>query len=126
MPRLAPSVRVHSRLCHVPNVRARQSIKHSCYTDLNKLKLREPGVLFADDTKCLHSEKLPLLQADLNSISHYINDLSLVTQFSDLILFADDAKLCKTIVHSCDYLHLQDDLDQLCTWSHNSDLLCQY
>ena len=53
----------------------------------------------------------------------YINDLSLVTQFSDLFLFADDAKLCKTIVHSCDYLHLQDDLDQLCTWSHNSDLL---
>ena len=53
----------------------------------------------------------------------YINDLSLVTQFSDLFLFADDAKLCKTIVHSCDHLHLQDDLDQLCTWSHNSDLL---
>ena len=53
----------------------------------------------------------------------YIKDLSLVTQFSDLFLFADDAKLCKTIVHSCDHLHLQDDLDQLCTWSHNSDLL---
>ena len=39
----------HSRLCHVPNIRVWSGIdfgiKHSCYTDLNKLKLPEPGAL---------------------------------------------------------------------------------
>jgi len=29
----------------------------------------------------------------------YINDLSLITQFSNLFLFANDAKLCKIILH---------------------------
>ena len=53
----------------------------------------------------------------------YINDLSTVTQFCNLFLFADDAKLFKTIVHPSDYLHLQQDLDQLHTWSLDSDLL---
>ena len=52
----------------------------------------------------------------------YINDLSSLTQFSVLFLFADDAKLCKTIVQPCDYLHLQEDLDQLYTWSCDFDL----
>ena len=53
----------------------------------------------------------------------YINDLSTVTQLCNLFLFADDAKLCKTIVHPSNYLHLQQDLDQLHTWSFDSDLL---
>ena len=53
----------------------------------------------------------------------YINDLSLVTQFSDLFLFADDAKLCKIILHPPDHSDLQHDLDQLYIWSINSNLL---
>ena len=53
----------------------------------------------------------------------YINDLSTVTQFCNLFLFADDAKLTKTIVHLSDHSHLQQDLDQLHTWSLDSDLL---
>ena len=53
----------------------------------------------------------------------YINNLSTVTQFCNVFLFADDAKLSKTMVHLPDHLHLQQDLDQLHTWSLDSDLL---
>ena len=53
----------------------------------------------------------------------YISDLSTVTQFCNLFLFADAAKLTKTIVHLSDHSHLQQDLDQLHTWSLDSDLL---
>jgi len=53
----------------------------------------------------------------------YINDLTLATQFSNLFLFADDTKLFKTILHPPDHTKLQQDLDQLYTWSIDSDLL---
>jgi len=53
----------------------------------------------------------------------YINDLSSIALFSTLFLFADDAKLCKIILHPTDHLNLQYDLDQFLTWSINSDLL---
>ena len=53
----------------------------------------------------------------------YIDDLSLITQFCNIFLFADDAKLCKIILHSTDHLDLQQDLDQLYAWSIDSDLL---
>jgi len=53
----------------------------------------------------------------------YINDISLLTQFSNLFLFADDAKLSKIIVQLSDHSCLQQDLDQLYTWSINTDLM---
>ena len=52
----------------------------------------------------------------------YINDIK-ITQFSNLFLFADDAKLYKIIIQLSDYLHLQQDLNQLHTWTIDCDLL---
>ena len=53
----------------------------------------------------------------------YINDISSITQFSNLFLFADDAKLYKIIFQLSDYLYLQQDLNQLHTWTIDGDLL---
>ena len=52
----------------------------------------------------------------------YINDLPLAIEFSNIFLFTDDAKLSKSIGHPSDQLCLQEDLDQLFTWSINNDL----
>ena len=53
----------------------------------------------------------------------YINDISSITQFSNIFLFADDAKLYKIIFQLSDFLHLQQDLNQLHTWTIDGDLL---
>ena len=52
----------------------------------------------------------------------YINDLPLVTQFAMLLLFADDAKLCRKITCTTNQQHLQQDLDFLHAWSTSNDL----
>ena len=46
----------------------------------------------------------------------FINDLPSVVQ-SELVLFADDAKIYRTIQSDDDYLQLQQDLDNLFLWS---------
>ena len=48
--------------------------------------------------------------------SIFINDLPSVVQ-SELVLFADDAKIYRTIQSDDDYLQLQQDLDNLFLWS---------
>ena len=52
----------------------------------------------------------------------YINDLPLVTQFSMLFLFADDAKLCKRISCTINQQYLQQDLDFLHVRSTDNNL----
>ena len=47
----------------------------------------------------------------------------MVTQFCNLFLFADDTNSAKQLSASNDYSHKQQDLDQLHTWSLDSDLL---
>lgn len=52
----------------------------------------------------------------------YINDLPSVMSSSRILLFADDAKIFKTISSLKDCIELQNDFNNLSTWCNNNDL----
>jgi hypothetical protein len=52
----------------------------------------------------------------------FINDLPAVIQNSQILLFADDAKIYKTVNSTLDCDDLQIDFDNLSTWCNNNDL----
>ena len=52
-----------------------------------------------------------------NAIIIYINDMRMTCQFSKTFLFADNAKLCKSIPNVTDSTLLQHDLHNLQVWS---------
>lgn len=52
----------------------------------------------------------------------YINDISSSLKHTNILLFADDAKLYKTIYSVSDALKLQSDLDAFCDWCTNNGM----
>ena len=56
--------------------------------------------------------------------SLYVNDLPDAVTSSHVAIFADDTKLLKDIQTIKDCTPLQNDLDQLQTWSENSGAIC--
>ena len=52
----------------------------------------------------------------------YVNDLPATVTNTKLLLFADDAKLYKSIANPTDVLLLQEDLNLLNSWSINNHL----
>ena len=52
----------------------------------------------------------------------YVNDLPATVTNTKLLLFADDAKLYKSIANPTDMLLLQEDLNLLNSWSINNHL----
>lgn len=66
--------------------------------------------------------KVTILVCSTLFFNIYINDLPIVAEYSQLFLFADDAKLLIVIKTNRDTINLQSDINNLEEWSTNNCL----